>query len=77
MATVPRESGDPVPPMPIISNEAQDKDGALDRVPEGPGPFLQIASGDKARHMHAARAQWEGLMQAWRASVNGTDKQAA
>ena len=31
----------------------------------------------KARHMHAARAQWEGLMQAWRASVNGTDKQAA
>jgi hypothetical protein len=46
LATVPRESGDPVPTTPIISNEATDKDGALDRVPDGPGPFLQIASGD-------------------------------
>ncbi|NDC61884.1 MAG: hypothetical protein EBZ60_07735 [Betaproteobacteria bacterium] len=31
----------------------------------------------KARHLKAARAQWEGLMQAWRASVNGSEKHAA
>jgi indolepyruvate ferredoxin oxidoreductase len=43
------------------------------RVPEKIKGYGHV----KARHMHAARAQWEGLMQAWRASVNGTDKQAA
>jgi indolepyruvate ferredoxin oxidoreductase len=31
----------------------------------------------KARHLQAARAQWEGLMQAWRASVQAAGKQAA
>ncbi|MEN9688789.1 MAG: hypothetical protein RI998_786, partial [Pseudomonadota bacterium] len=31
----------------------------------------------KERHLHAARPQWEGLMQAWRASVSGQQQQAA
>ncbi len=31
----------------------------------------------KERHLHAARPQWAGLMQAWRASVSGQQQQAA
>ena len=31
----------------------------------------------KERHVQAARPQWQGLMQAWRASVAGSHQQAA
>jgi indolepyruvate ferredoxin oxidoreductase len=57
-----------------------------DYVPERQALALEIAripekikgyGHVKARHLQAARAQWEGLMQAWRASVQAAGKQAA
>lgn len=45
LATMPREAGDPAPPVPVILDETSDLQTALDQIPDAAGPFLQVAAG--------------------------------
>ena len=45
LATMPRESGDFAPPVPVILDETSDLQTALDQIPDAPGPFLQVGAG--------------------------------
>jgi hypothetical protein len=45
LATIPREVGDPVPSAPTVLSEMSDAQTALDQIPDGAGPFLQVAGG--------------------------------
>lgn len=45
LQTIPREAGDPVPPVPTILDESSDLQTALDQIPDGQGPFLQVGAG--------------------------------
>ena len=45
LATMPREVGDPVPTAPTILSEATDLQTALDQIPDGVGPWVQVGGG--------------------------------
>lgn len=45
LLTIPREVGDPVPTAPTVLSEMSDAQTALDQIPDGVGPYLQVAGG--------------------------------